>query len=86
MRRYEPCDISAGKEKLDYFSSYFLAWGGFVAYLVNPRLNVSQYGGKQMVVFRSRGGNLTYWEEKRHSDMLVLQKCSMGLCCVVREL
>lgn len=48
-------DVSARKEKPDYFRSRFLAWGGFVGYPANPRLIVSQYDGKQMVVFRSRG-------------------------------
>lgn len=37
----------------------FPGLGGFVDYLANPGLIVSQYDGKQMVVFRSLGANLT---------------------------
>lgn len=47
--------LSARKERRDYFRCRFLALGGFVDYLANPGLIVSQYDGKQMVVFRSLG-------------------------------
>lgn len=48
-------DVTARKEKPNYFRCRFLAWGGFVDYPANPRLIMSQYDGKQMVIFRSRG-------------------------------
>lgn len=78
---YSGWDICARKERRDYFRCCFPGLGGSVDYLANPRLIVSQDDGKQMVVFRSAGADLTAGRDEL--KCIVWKRLIEGLCGIV---